>query len=431
MVSEKAKAVLLLTAHLGNGQASKDARPLTPTEWGRFAKWLHDNGRFPEDVMRGSVDDVLSGWSDPKITLDRIRILCSRSMSLGLQLEKWERSGIWIMTRSDTDYPRKLKSRLGLTCPPVFFGCGDRRLLGQRSVAIVGSRNAGDTVLEETSALASQAASENISIISGGARGIDQEAMRAALDAGGMSTGILAEGLLKAASSSRYRGALRDERLVLISPYHPEARFNTGNAMGRNKYIYCLADAAVVMNTSHGSGGTWSGAVENLKKSWVPLWVRHDKAPGHEALIEQGARWLPEPPEPINSLLSVSTKVALEPVDLINSKSTGQIAEPKLDDSVMESTNGTGALGQPSSVTTSTPMAEELSFYEFFLSKIGAISTSEEFTATDLAESMDLPKSLVDKWLKTAATEGRVVKKSRPVRYVRPSNRSQASLFLQ
>ena len=37
-----------------------------------------------------------------------------------------------------------------------------------------------------------------------------------------------------------------DNNLVLISPFYPDAGFNVGNAMQRNKYIYCLSDAAMV-----------------------------------------------------------------------------------------------------------------------------------------------------------------------------------------
>ncbi len=63
--------------------------------------------------------------------------------------------------------------------------------------------------------------------------------------------------------------------MLLISPYHPEAGFNVGNAMGRNKLIYALADYGLVVSAEHKKGGTWEGASEELKrKPGRPVFVR-------------------------------------------------------------------------------------------------------------------------------------------------------------
>lgn len=67
--------------------------------------------------------------------------------------------------------------------------------------------------------------------------------------------------------------------------------------MQRNKYIYCLSDAAVVVHSSRNKGGTWHGAVESLKNEWTPLWVRRtaDGAAGNaELAVKAGEKWLPE-----------------------------------------------------------------------------------------------------------------------------------------
>jgi predicted Rossmann fold nucleotide-binding protein DprA/Smf involved in DNA uptake len=62
--------------------------------------------------------------------------------------------------------------------------------------------------------------------------------------------------------------------------------------MDRNKYIYALADFAVVISSSDHQGGTWAGADENLKNRWVPLLVRQEAtAPvGNEKLLQMGAK---------------------------------------------------------------------------------------------------------------------------------------------
>src|SRR5260370_3099961 len=49
------------------------------------------------------------------------------------------------------------------------------------------------------------------------------------------------------------------------------------NQMRRNKLIYALADAALVVNSDYEKGGTWAGAVEQLEKlHLVPMYVRTD-----------------------------------------------------------------------------------------------------------------------------------------------------------
>ena len=117
--------------------------------------------------------------------------------------------------------------------------------------------------------------------------------MLASLKVDGTAIGILANDLLKAALSSKWRKHLRENQLVLVSTYYPEASFNVGNAMGRNKYIYCLSDHALIVRSDEGKGGTWAGANENLKENWIPLFVKEpSNAAGNLALKKMGVRSL-------------------------------------------------------------------------------------------------------------------------------------------
>ena len=89
-----------------------------------------------------------------------------------------------------------------------------------------------------------------------------------------------------------------DGQLVLISPYDPSAGFNVGHAMQRNKLIYALADAALVVSSDYEKGGTWAGAVEQLEKlRLVPVYVRSngETGKGLEALRRKGALPWPNP----------------------------------------------------------------------------------------------------------------------------------------
>ncbi|MDI5934666.1 DNA-processing protein DprA [Halomonas sp. M4R5S39] len=290
-LSTAAQATLLLTSYFSK-PAKGAAKPLTPTEWGHFAQWLHETNHTPGDLLSHTAPWVLGKWSDEKIPRERLEALLQRGSSMALALEKWQRSGLWIITRSDPEYPRRLKKRLKHAAPPVLYGCGNAELLNAGGLAVVGSRKAGNEDLTYARMLGAKANQAAVGIVSGGARGIDEAAMQGAIQEGGPVIGILSEGLLKAATSSQWRQGLMSGGLVLVSPYYPEASFNTGNAMGRNKYIYCLADAAVVVH-SGSSGGTKAGAEENLRKGWVPLWVKPTQDPeaGNQALVDAGGTW--------------------------------------------------------------------------------------------------------------------------------------------
>ena len=294
MLSPQAESVVLLTAMLG-GRGSDSPKPLTNGEWAAFAQVLQGRGMTPADLLEPEGLRRLGDWQHGKVTTERLRRLLDRGPAVAWCLERWERAGLWLMVRSDADYPRQLKRHLEWKCPPLLFGCGNRGLLAKPALAVVGARNAAQEDLKFAASLGQQAAANGHSVVSGGAKGVDEAAMLASLEAEGTAVGVLAGGLQRAATSRKWRSALERGDLALISPFGPSAGFSPGAAMGRNRYIYCLASIAVVVASAHGSGGTWRGAVENLRHGWVPLWVHRSEVggSGNTALVAQGAHWLP------------------------------------------------------------------------------------------------------------------------------------------
>lgn len=165
-------------------------------------------------------------------------------------------------------------------------------------MAIVGSRHVDESLVEYTANVAGLAARAKKTIVSGGARGVDQAAMRGALQEGGCVAGVLADSLERAVLVREHCDFFSEGRLVLVSPYDPAAGFNIGHAMQRNKLIYALADAALVVNSDYEKGGTWAGAVEQLEKlRFIPVYVRSqgEMGKGLEALRKKGALPWPAP----------------------------------------------------------------------------------------------------------------------------------------
>lgn len=414
------QAILLLTVWLSKSPKT-DPKPLTPTEWGRFAQWMKEQGKTPVGLLENrSVADYLHGCPDAKITPERVEFLLGRSMAFSLVLEKWQRAGLWILTRSDPDYPSRLKTQLKADAPPVLFGCGNRKLLDKGGIAMVGSRDVTPDQLALTETLAGTFAMQGFSIVSGGARGVDETAMLGTLEKEGTVIGILADSLLRTATSAKYRSGLMSKNLVLVSPFNPEAGFDVGNAMARNKYIYCLSDAAIVVSTGKGSGGTWSGAVENLKKGWTPLWVcqNPDSSSGNSALVQQGAGWLPEMPFEAASLLkapSVSTPAPPLEATLFDILDT-----PMQDVTVAESVEPSGYAqiettgSEPIQAVATTEIS---SFYEFFLKRFVSVTGDQALTLEQLLDSFDISKTQLNDWLKRGIFEGRIEKLGKPIRY--------------
>ncbi len=211
---------------------------------------------------------------------------------MAISTEKWINKGLWVLCRSDEDYPHRLKKHLKRLAPPILYGAGDRSLLGRGGLAVVGSRHINEDAESFARTLGQRAAQAGMPLVSGAARGVDETAMQGALEEGGTAVGVMADGLLRAAVSGKYRNWIRNRRLVLISPYHPESRFTVGNAMGRNKYIYALAEYATVVNSDFEKGGTWAGAMEELKRErGCPVFVRTGSGvpKGNIELMNRGA----------------------------------------------------------------------------------------------------------------------------------------------
>ncbi len=296
-LSENTQAILLLTAPLIVGRGQSPADLLSPGEYKRLARHLHQLSKVPADLLSVGAEQIF-GELQSTIDSERLKGLMARGLALTQALDRWQTRSIWMVSRADPEYPQLLKDRLKDDRPAVIYGCGERSILDFGGLAVVGSRDVDDALIEYTQSVGRLAAKAGKVIVSGGARGIDQAAMRGALDAGGTVIGVMADSLEKAAMNRDHREMLMDGKLVLISPYDPGAGFNVGNAMQRNKLIYALSDAALVVNSDHGKGGTWAGAVEQLDKlRLVPVYVRSGGAENKafSALLHKGALLWPNP----------------------------------------------------------------------------------------------------------------------------------------
>lgn len=439
-IPDQTQAILLLTTYFTKPSGA-DPKPLTPTEWGRFAEWLLAAGRSPRELLTGDPGALLATWDDRKVTAERVMALLDRGAAMALALEKWLRAGLWVLTRSDAEYPPRLKQRLHGQAPPVLFGCGNKALLSQGGLAVAGSRKVGNDDLGYCRVLGERAAAAGVSIVSGGARGVDETAMLAALQSEGTAVGVMADSLLRVCTSAKYRAYLAKNDLVLVSSFYPEAGFSPGNAMQRNKYIYCLADAGIAVHSGT-SGGTWTGAQEVLKKGWVPLWVRPNDDPdaGNQALLASGARPAPPNARDIDIAALCRPQTPERPHDETPSPAVEPGQAAAITQSVTSGAPEASATAQAPEHDETPPPAPgpaddavgdlaDISFFQLFVAKAQPLCAAEPRTAEQLAEDLGLSKTQVNQWAKQAVAENKLRKLSRPARYSMP-NHAQGVLQL-
>lgn len=295
MISNDTLSMLLLCSRLGL-EAQSDPKPLTLREWNSLALKIQISSfERPGDLLGMSAHDMEIELEIDTQKAETLFILLDRVGSIAIELERLESIGIYVISRADPDYPERYRTRLKGSAPPVLFYSGEKALLGQRGLAVVGSRHLDEVGKNCADWIGNSCGLSGMVLYSGGAKGVDSISMEASLAARGTAVGVMANNLERELRKQEYRNAIQKGDLCLVTPYLPSASFNVGLAMGRNKLIYTLADYGIVVASSANKGGTWSGAIENLKNDWVPLFIvtYNDMPEGNQVLIQRGGIELP------------------------------------------------------------------------------------------------------------------------------------------
>jgi DNA processing protein len=425
LLSTNTQAILLLTAPLIVGREDRSRDLLTPVEYRRLAQFLREKNLQPGDLLDPNVQELNWKRHQP-FDSNRLNRLLDRGFLLSQAIERWQARAIWVTSRADAAYPMRLKTRLKEDAPSVLYGCGDIAILNTTGLAVVGSRHVEDELVVYAEEIGGLVARASRTVVSGGARGIDQAAMRGALEAGGKVVGVLADSLERAAINRDNRNFLMDEQLVLISPYDPVVGFNVGHAMQRNKLIYALAEAALVVSSDHEKGGTWTGAVEQIEKlHLVPVYVRSNgvTSAGLKALSHKGALPWPNPntPEALAAVLAVDaglTQSAGRQSELFHSVRE----KPRQTYEVQQSARGVNESSRRLPKEPRLAPADEL--FAKVRELVERIKTPQ--SEAQVAADLQVSKSQARLWLQRLVREGVIERHIKPVRY---GPKSQGSLL--
>jgi predicted Rossmann fold nucleotide-binding protein DprA/Smf involved in DNA uptake len=224
------------------------------------------------------------------------------------------------------------------------------------------------------------------------------------------------------------------DRLTLVSPYDPDSRWFAYAAMERNKLLYGLGDAALVVASSAQTGGTWAGAREALQHGRVKVFVKSTGAlaPGNPRLLRMGG--IPFPSEPWENLRALFTAPEQKNGQLFSplaqqpspvEERTNEAVQAINDTPVPAETNPEATvppfrdLVKPAEETPPPAAPEQClcDAYSLVIEQM-LILLKEPRTSEWLADKMRVRPLQIKDWLTRGVREGRITKQKKPVRYV-------------
>lgn len=424
MLTNDDKAILLLCSHVG--LKDENLKPLTLKKWNELASDIFkSNIKRPGNLFDLSEEEMFKELKLPKTDIDNIIKLLSRSLELGVDIDRLYSKGIKVVTRASNLYPSKLKKVLKDLAPPVLFYCGNLSLVDRDGIGIVGSRKVKEEHVEFTKKIVQQAVLENLIIYSGGAKGIDDISEKEAFLSGGSYVSFLSDSLENKIKNKEFRKKIESGRVLLMTSSKPDAGFQVGLAMNRNKYIYASSKATFIVTSDYNKGGTWTGATENMRHSWTKTFIKQDiESKGVQELIKLGAY-------PIESLEGVDL-ISLINSNVKDNKNKEESFEQINLDTLLKIKNESDSYKETEFEKvdifsnneddnlkhTSTKGKENMNF-DLYYHVIDVILEvlKEEKNLDELSEILNVKKSQAGDWIKRGIEDKKIKKLSRPVRY--------------
>ena len=268
--------------------------------WVAFSR-VSTIGRARLALMEGHFGSLERAWhasaaelSESGLDSRSVKSVTSRrpSVSPDAEMERLARLEIAAFTVRDSGYPCLLKEIYDY--PPVLYVKGSILPEDERSVTVVGTRKVTAYGREVAHQLAGDLARNEVTIVSGLARGIDSLAHRAALEAGGRTIAVLANGLDTVYPPEHAALAQEvSESGALVSEHPPGIRPEASNFPRRNRILSGLTPGDVVIEAGEVSGTLWttSHALEqNPDVMAVPGSILSPASRGANYLIQQGAK---------------------------------------------------------------------------------------------------------------------------------------------
>jgi DNA processing protein len=266
--------------------------------WGHFKintliiKFYHENKISIEEFFNLSESQWRTDYQLEEKQIYDLLQAKSELASNAFLAESFFDQGFELIPIVSPGFSKTLKGNLKAThSPAVLYVKGNKKILEENSIAIVGSRDASETALKFTDNIAKLASKEYKVVVSGFAKGVDKQALDSAINYKGQSIIVLPQGIMTFDSGfKKYYSQITNGDVLVLSTFFPKAPWRAELAMARNPIIYGLADEIYVAESAE-KGGTWSGVVDGLRKQ-RKIFVRQPNAGEKNAnllLIQKGA----------------------------------------------------------------------------------------------------------------------------------------------
>ena len=205
----------------------------------------------------------------------------------------WEKAdNHHLLTWEDSNYPALLKE---IHDPPaVLYAIGDLSCLQQTTLAMVGTRKPSVSGGETAWHFANQLAANQITIVSGLARGIDAAVHNGCLAANGKTIAVMGTGIDSIYPRSHLDLARRiKENGLLLTEFPLKSAPNAGHFPRRNRIISGLSLATLVVEAAIKSGSLITARLameQNRDVLAIPGSIHNPQARGCHYLLQQGAK---------------------------------------------------------------------------------------------------------------------------------------------
>ena len=244
----------------------------------------------PESIFYADADELLL---TDGVERSQLKLLENHDLAPADRiLADCQRLDIRLLTLSDAAYPGRLKNMYD---PPALLYCKGRLPLldDLLCVAVVGTRDCTPYGVACAEKLGFGLASGGAAVVSGLAKGIDAAAIRGALRAGGVTVGVVGNGLdVYYPYESRYLYEDVASAGILLSEYPPGTEPASGHFPVRNRIISGLSLAVLVVEAPEKSGAliTAATALEQGRDVFaVPGPIDAPASVGCNRLIRDGA----------------------------------------------------------------------------------------------------------------------------------------------
>lgn len=205
--------------------------------------------------------------------------------------DKLSRENIGYITYANPLYKEKLR---GIIAAPFFlFYMGNIAVINKKSIGVVGARKCSNYGLTVTKLLTKELITNNITLISGGARGIDSVAHKTALENDGYNISVLGCGIdIAYPAENKKLFSKIAEKGVVISEFLLGTQPLRENFPRRNRIISGLSDGVIVVEASEKSGSLITARYANDQEKTViaiPGSILYSGASGSNKLLRDGA----------------------------------------------------------------------------------------------------------------------------------------------